>query len=368
VIEGVDRKLLVVEDETIVALELKETLVKLGYAVVGTVNNGPDAIRRAGEERPDLVLMDIHIKGAMDGIEAAEEIVSRYDIPVIYLTAHSDHETISRAIQTLPYGYLVKPFNERSLYSNIEMALHKHQIRKRVQPGADAEQESPAPALKPAPAARPDGRAPAIQPLIDSIADPLFIVNDRMQLVCYNSAFAQVSASLGFPKLKAGAVIYDAVPPVYIGTAEYYQRAFTTGRSEKYERSLGTGEFEYLVSIRKIPPYRDGTDALVIGVIRDMTREKSLKRQNAQLQEEILKLRAHLDGIGRIGASLKTPMREILRLASVQDFRLMQTFTLQKTTLPGITARAEKVLELIAEIDLRLLKYQQELEPGQNRR
>jgi CheY-like chemotaxis protein len=355
----VERKILVVEDEKIVALELRETLIKLGYTVVGTISNGPDAIRVAGEERPDLVLMDIHLNGAMDGIEAAEEIVSRYDIPVIYLTAHSDRETITRAIQTVPYGYLVKPFNERSLYSNVEKALHKHQVRKRVQKNdPEPVQEGPAPA----PVSGRADRIPSLQPVVDAIGDPLFIIDDTMQLISYNTGFAQLVASLGYPKLKVSAPLYDVVPPVLIGTADYFQRVFTTGRSERYEKSLGTGELEYAVSIRKIAPLHDRSEALVIGRIQDISREKSLQRQNAQLKEEIVKLQGHLDTISRTGARLKTPVREILKLASIQDLRLMQTLTLQKTTLPGIVYRAEKVLDLITEIDLRLLKYQQELE------
>lgn len=356
-----ERKILVVEDEKIVALELRETLIKLGYTVVGTISNGPDAIRVAGEERPDLVLMDIHLHGAMDGIEAAEEIVSRYDIPVIYLTAHSDHETITRAAQTVPYGYLVKPFNERSLYSNVEKALHKHQVRKRVLSGPETVQVS-SPAVPAPPSNGRAGGALSLQPVLDAIGDPLFIIDDAMRLVSYNAGFAQLVASLGFPKLKVGGSLYDVVPPTLIGTADYFQRVFTTGRSERFEKSLGSGELEYAVSIRKLPMLGDPGEALVIGLVRDISREKSVQRQNAQLREEIVKLQGHLDSIARTGARLKTPVREIQKLASIQDLRLMQTFTLQKTTLPGIAHRAEKVLELITEIDLRLLKYQQELE------
>ena len=124
---------MIVEDEAIIAMELRETLEHLGYSVVGNELRGEDAILAAGKLRPDVVLMDIHLKGDMDGIEASDRIARRYDIPVIYTTAHSDRETLSRAIRTQPYGYIVKPFNEHDLYSNIEMAMHKHRVKSRLE-------------------------------------------------------------------------------------------------------------------------------------------------------------------------------------------------------------------------------------------
>ncbi len=126
------RRILIVEDEAIIAMELRETLEHLGYSVVGNELRGEDAVLAAGKLRPDVVLMDIRLKGEMDGIEASDHIARRYDIPVIYTTAHSDQETLSRAIHTQPYGYIIKPFNEHDLYSNIEMAMHKHRVKSRL--------------------------------------------------------------------------------------------------------------------------------------------------------------------------------------------------------------------------------------------
>jgi PAS domain S-box-containing protein len=130
------RKILVVEDEAIIAMELKETLEHLGYSVLRTVFRGEDAVILAEKTHPDIVLMDIHLKGDVDGITAAEEISTRFNIPVIFITAHSDKETLARAIRSRPYGYLIKPFNERDLYSNIEMAIHKHRVRSKLEDDA----------------------------------------------------------------------------------------------------------------------------------------------------------------------------------------------------------------------------------------
>lgn len=123
-----DAKILVVEDENIVALEIKKRLQKLGYIVPGVASTGEDAISKAEGIRPDLVLMDIMLKGEIDGIHAAGEIRKRFNIPVVYLTAYSDEETLQRAKLTEPYGYILKPFEEDDLRTTIEIALYRHQV------------------------------------------------------------------------------------------------------------------------------------------------------------------------------------------------------------------------------------------------
>jgi two-component system, response regulator PdtaR len=118
--------ILIVEDEGIVAQEIKSRLEKSGYTVCALAHDGNTAITHAGEMRPDLVLMDIRLKGAMDGIEAAGLIRDRYRIPVVYLTAYTDRATLERAKIMEPFGYVVKPFETRSLIVSIEIAIHRH--------------------------------------------------------------------------------------------------------------------------------------------------------------------------------------------------------------------------------------------------
>ncbi|WP_414512071.1 response regulator [Nostoc sp. PCC 9305] len=125
-------KILVVEDEAIVAKDLQYRLKKFGYTVPAIASSGEEAINIAIEISPDLVLMDIKLKGSMDGIEAAEEIYKRLDIPVIYLTAYADENTLERAKITEPFGYLLKPFKERELQTNIEITLTKHGLERQL--------------------------------------------------------------------------------------------------------------------------------------------------------------------------------------------------------------------------------------------
>ncbi|MCP4110810.1 MAG: response regulator [Desulfobacteraceae bacterium] len=117
--------ILIVEDEFLIADGIRKSLEKQGYVVCAIVSSGEDAIQKAESEKPDLVLMDIVLKGDMDGIEAAKQIRSDLNIPVIYLSAFSDKNILERAKITEPYGYLIKPFKNRELYANIEMAIYK---------------------------------------------------------------------------------------------------------------------------------------------------------------------------------------------------------------------------------------------------
>lgn len=124
-------KILVVEDQAIVALNIKNRLKNLGYAVPSAVVSGKEAIREAELTNADLVLMDIMLKGDIDGIEAAQIIKSRFGIPIIYLTACTDFETLERAKLTDPEGYISKPFKEEDLCKNIETILLKSQSKKK---------------------------------------------------------------------------------------------------------------------------------------------------------------------------------------------------------------------------------------------
>ena len=125
-------QILVVEDEGIIAKDIQNMLNSLGYAVPAVASSGKEAIKKAAETHPNLVLMDIVLEGDMDGVEATEQIRERFDIPVIYITAYGDDKTLQRAKITEPYGYILKPFEERELQTAIEMALYKHKMESRL--------------------------------------------------------------------------------------------------------------------------------------------------------------------------------------------------------------------------------------------
>src|SRR5271157_257701 len=125
-------RILICDDELLVAEDMALTLRDLGYETAGMVATGEEAIRKAEEVRPDLILMDINLAGEIDGIEAVEQIRAQFDIPVIYLTAYAEEDVFERAKQTEPYGYVGKPVRLLELRYTLETALYKHQADRRI--------------------------------------------------------------------------------------------------------------------------------------------------------------------------------------------------------------------------------------------
>jgi signal transduction histidine kinase/DNA-binding response OmpR family regulator len=128
-------QILIVEDDSVVAQDMKERLVEQGYAVPAVACSGEEAIEKAVEIQPDLVLMDIVLAGGMDGIEASRRIHERLSVPIVYLSAYADEDTVARAKETSPCAYLVKPYNDRELYTTVEVTLEKHRQEDRVKQG-----------------------------------------------------------------------------------------------------------------------------------------------------------------------------------------------------------------------------------------
>jgi CheY-like chemotaxis protein len=124
-------KVMVVEDEYIIALDLKDRLSRLGYIVPTIATSGKEAVQLARKDKPDLILMDIMLRGEIDGVQAAKSIREKDDVPVLFVSSFSDINSVKRAQKVSPYGYLVKPFTETELKTGVEEAFKKHQ-RKRV--------------------------------------------------------------------------------------------------------------------------------------------------------------------------------------------------------------------------------------------
>ena len=158
----------IVEDEAIVSDDIRQTIENLGYSVSGTARSGEDALEKIKKTQPDLVLMDIHLAGAMDGIEAARQLHELFKIPIIYITAHADDELLARAKVTEPYGYILKPYDERELHSVIEMAQYKHRMEQRL-----AERER------------------TIRALANAIPDAVMLLDPQKQVIAINETMAQ---------------------------------------------------------------------------------------------------------------------------------------------------------------------------------
>jgi PAS domain S-box-containing protein len=194
-----EKRILIVEDEAIVADDIRQTLRSLGFSIAGTAKSGEIAVTTLEETRPDLVLMDIHLAGTIDGVQAAGEIHKASDVPIVYLTAYADKELLDRAKLTEPYGYIVKPYNERELHSVIEMALYKYALDKKLK-----ESEERLKDLNSELEARVAARTASLrqqllflQQLIDTIPAPVYYKNPKGEYLGCNNAF---EAYTGVPK------------------------------------------------------------------------------------------------------------------------------------------------------------------------
>ena len=194
-------RILVVEDDAIILSAICASLTKLGYAVVETASAGAEALRKAAAARPDLVLMDIHLGPGMDGVEAADQIRARFDLPVVYLTADTDAETLRRAEITEPFGYLIKPFRECELQAAIEMAFYKHKTETELQHYRDRLEELVATrtaALRREIAERKQAETALqaskrqIESILESISDGFFTLNAAWQYTYLNANAARM--------------------------------------------------------------------------------------------------------------------------------------------------------------------------------
>lgn len=134
-------KVLIVEDESIIALDLESSLTEAGFTIAGFANSAGEAIEKVAALQPDLVLMDIHLGRGGDGVEAAEQIQAQFHLPVVYLTAHADELTFQRAKQTEPFGYVLKPFDDRALVNAIEIALSRYSAEVAIRRALEKERE-----------------------------------------------------------------------------------------------------------------------------------------------------------------------------------------------------------------------------------
>jgi two-component system, response regulator PdtaR len=273
----------IVEDELIEAEDMRQTLEKQGYSVTGIARSGESALAALRKNQPDLVLMDIHIAGTMDGIDTAERIHFLYQIPVIFLTAHADETTLGRAKITEPYGYILKPFDERELHSAIEMALYKHRMEEVTQ-----ENER------------------TIRVLANAIPDAVMLLDHNQQIIAHNNAMAlrlgrdppgpgEVPARLSdYPK------ICSLVGSRITETLHY-------GRSTRFEEKSGTEWFD--VSLHPLPGTAPGR-SLILVQYHDIS---DYKRLGEQLKTEgITQIEQNMEQFQILNDQIRNPLQAIM--------------------------------------------------------
>ena len=263
------KQILIVEDERIVVDDIKISLGRLGYGVCGIAASGLEAIRKANEMRPDIVLMDIVLKGKMDGIEAAQKIRTRFDIPVIYLTAYADDKTLARAKVTEPFGYILKPFEDRDVHSTIEMGLYKNKMRSLLE---ESEKR--------------------YRGVAENAHDAIYIMTSN-SLQYVNPAFESLTGFKGKELCRKEFNFWDIVYPDDI-------KIIKEKAKKRRKKEPGCTEFRIksknkgvrIVEANTVNLWKDG-EASEMGILRDITRrkkaEEKLKKSLETLQNTFVK-------------------------------------------------------------------------------
>ncbi len=263
-------KILIVEDDAIIAMDIESRLKNLGYSVSGSANYGEKAIEKVEELKPDLVLMDIVLKGDMDGIEAAEIIRSRFDIPVVFLTAYADEERLEKAKLTVPFGYILKPFQDRDLQITIEMALYAAKV--------DAERRQTEEIIQ--------RKIKELQTILYSVPASVFYKDKENRLIRVNKTLAD---ALGFPKEEIEGKLASEISPHE--DEKYWEDDKEVMSSGKAKRNI----IEPLVTPKGIRwlrtdkiPYKDdqGNIIGVIGFAIDITERKQAQQEILQAKED----------------------------------------------------------------------------------
>ncbi len=286
-------QIMVVEDESIVAEDIKAMLEGFGYTVAAVAFSGEDAVRKALDTQPDLVLMDIVLKGQMSGVEAVERIRSRCDIPVVYVTAYADEKTVRRAKVTEPFGYILKPFDARELQTAIEIALYKHQMEKKLQ---ESEQR--------------------LSITLRSIGDAVIVMDTRGCITFMNpraealSGWKQAEA-LGRRVTEVLRVRHESLPaPPESPLLRALHEGVTVDLADRHLLLVAKDATERPIDDSAAPLKDDRGDVIgAVLVLRDITERRQLQEQLVQAQK--------MEAIGRLAGGLAHDFNNLLTVISV---------------------------------------------------
>jgi PAS domain S-box-containing protein len=285
-------KIFIVEDEPIEAMDLALIIERLGYTVSGSVMSGEECLVKVKADRPDLVIMDIKLRGEMDGIDTVWELRKILDVPVIFSTAMSDQSSLSRAKLTEPYGYIVKPFNERELYTTIETSLYKHRIDHRLK-----ESET------------------KYRTLFEQSRDAIYLSDLDGTIMDANRAMIRLTGygTRGLTGINIKELFVDSAEGEQ-ALGEIRNRGFIDSRAIRIRKSDGTESDCLLTSTRIVAA--DGVDFGCQGIIRDVTGQKRLERVRDVLFYEKVKRVKEMNCLYRlteISGNINTPLDDIFR-------------------------------------------------------
>ncbi|HOK03590.1 MAG TPA: PAS domain S-box protein, partial [Spirochaetota bacterium] len=263
------KRVLIVEDQIIIALNLEQVLTQLGYRVAGIVTTGEESIEFVRREAPDIVLMDIMLAGELDGISAAEIIRKNFEVPIIYLTAHTDGNSLGRANLTGPYGYIVKPIDERDLYTSIEIALHRFQMDKELRRSE----------LK-------------YRTLFEQSLDPIFIADEEAKIIDVNSAMLELF------HYSLEEIIGRKASEFFVDRSKYFEvieLALKYGSVSNVAAEMISSNGSVINAQISVKRYDFGNGTGYQGIIRDITQYKLYLEEILRSRQELKELTTHIE-------------------------------------------------------------------------
>jgi two-component system, response regulator PdtaR len=305
--------ILIVEDEFITAADLQGVLMDMGYDVPKGVDCGEEAIVQAGILHPDIVLMDITLRGKLTGIEAAQTIREQYAIPVIFLTAHSDDPTFQKAIQSEPFGFIIKPFEPHNLHTSIEMALLKHSMEIKLK-----ESER------------------TVRTLLNATPDALMLIDREKKIIAINDPMCR---RLGILRedLAERNIAEIIRPGILFPEGDMIDTIFSGGQSVTLEGEVDGTWFETSVYPVHEP---DGSIERIAIQSRDITWRKKLEEQLKSVG--IGQIEHNMEQFQILNDQIRTPLQAIMLYISTGDFAYRTQIEDQVKIIDSLVERLDK--------------------------
>jgi PAS domain S-box-containing protein len=320
-------KILVVEDEVVIAMSLQRRLVSMGFDVVGICHNAEEGINMARKLRPDLILMDIMMPGELDGIAGAQTIKAELDIPVIFLTAYAEDQMIDKAKQIEPHGYLVKPIQDRELKAAVEIAVYKQKMEQRLK-ASERQYRS----------------------MINAMGDAIHVVDKDMKVLIANPTLLHWNERLGLDPNAVGRTLSELYPFLSDNVLKEYETVFSSGKVMVTEETTKIGKEVVITEVRKIPIFEKDDVARIITVIRDITQrkkaEKELKKAHAELERRVRERTRDLETKTKSLEELNTAMKVLLKKREEDKIEV------EDNVLTNVKELIEPYFEKINETDL----------------